>query len=102
MQKRDTRSIDTTSQIEIVKNLESPTPSATLSSKILPRVKLRLRVDANYKITGRVSRQEYLFAGAGSTGDVDERDVEWLLSLRQGKGCCGGGGGNTVFELAGE
>jgi hypothetical protein len=100
MSKRDLRSIDT-SQIEIVKNLESQ-PSVTLPSKILPRVKLRLRVDANYKITGKVSRQEYLFAGAGSTGDVDERDVEWLLSLRQGKGCCGGGGGNTVFELAGE
>ena len=101
MPKRDTRDIEK-SQIEIRESIFKDTPSIARPSVILPRVKLRLRVDANYKITGRVSRQEYLFAGAGSTGDVDERDVEWLLSLRQGKGCCGGGGGNTVFELAGE
>lgn len=65
-------------------------------------VSVRLRIDANYKVTGKGSGQSYLFAGAGSAQDVDERDVEWLLELRQGKACCGGGGGNALFELAGE
>ena len=62
-------------------------------------VRLRLSIDANYKVTGRNSGQEYLFRGAGSEVDVKKEDVEFLLSIRQGKGCCGGGGGNPVFEL---
>jgi len=65
-------------------------------------VKIRLRIDSNYKVTGKISGREYLFAGAGSVLDVDERDVEWILTLRRGKGCCGGGGANAIFELAGE
>lgn len=65
-------------------------------------VSVRLRIDANYKVTGKGSGQGYLFAGAGSTQDVDERDVEWLLELRRGKACCGGGGESPLFELAGE
>ena len=63
-------------------------------------VRIRVRVDANYKVTGRYSGQEYLFRGAGSEVDVDKEDAETLLELRQNKGCCGGGGGNPVFELA--
>lgn len=63
-------------------------------------VRIRVRVDANYKVTGRYSGQEYLFRGAGSEVDVDKEDVEILLELRQNKGCCGGGGGNAIFELA--
>ena len=65
-------------------------------------VVVRLRIDANYKVTGKFSGREYLFQGAGSVKNVDTKDVEWLLSLRQGKGCCGGGGGSALFELAGE
>lgn len=65
-------------------------------------VSVRLRIDANYKVTGKSSGQSYLFEGAGSTLDVDERDVEWLLELRQGRACCGGGGESPLFELAGE
>lgn len=63
-------------------------------------IRVRLRIDANYSVTGKFSGRGYLFRGAGSVNDVDDRDVEFLLSLRQGKGCCGGGGGNALFELA--
>lgn len=63
-----------------------------------PVVQIRLLIDANYTVTGKFSGMEYLFRGAGSVKDVDERDVEYLLSLRQGKGCCGGGGGGNIFE----
>lgn len=61
-----------------------------------------LLIDAKVKITG-ISGREYLFNGAGSTQDVDERDVESFLEKRQGKRqCCGGAGnGNKVFELVG-
>lgn len=62
--------------------------------------KITLRIDANYKITGKYSGQVYIFDGAGATLNVDETDVDWLLSLRQKKGCCGGGGENPVFEVA--
>lgn len=58
--------------------------------------------DAKVYVTGRYSRQEYLFDGAGSTLDIDNKDVEWILSLRQPSACCGGGGGGALFELAKE
>lgn len=69
---------------------------------IFDTVSIVLMIDAKVKITG-ISGREYLFNGAGSTQDVDERDVESLLEKRQGRRqCCGGtGDGNIVFELAG-
>lgn len=82
------------------KNIKSeivPIPNADpKSSKI---VSLR---EATVNITGKYSGQEYLFPKAGFPVDVDNKDVEWILSLRQGKACCGGGGGNALFQLAGE
>lgn len=65
--------------------------------------KMRLLIDATVKITGKSGRN-YLFNGAGSVEDVDERDVDFLLERRQGgRQCCGGGAtGNVVFELAEE
>lgn len=63
-------------------------------------IPVRLRIDAIYSISGKFSGRGYLFRGAGSVNDVDERDVEYLLSLRRGKACCGGGGGDALFELA--
>ena len=68
----------------------------------LHRVKVVLCIDAKMKVTGEYSGQEYLFERAGSIQDVDTRDVEWLLSKRQGgRRCCGGGEeGLQVFQLA--
>lgn len=61
--------------------------------------KLASRIDAKIKVTGMYSGREYVFDGAGSTQDVDTRDVEWMLEKRQGeKQCCGGTEkGNLVF-----
>lgn len=58
-------------------------------------------IDARIKVTGKYSGQEYLFERAGSVQDVDERDVEWLVSRRQGeRQCCGGTDrGNAMFRL---
>lgn len=65
---------------------------------------MTLLIDATVKITGQYSGRNYVFSGAGSVQDVDERDVEWLLERRQGgRQCCGGGAtGNVVFQLAEE
>ena len=59
-------------------------------------------IDATIKATGYVTGNSYVFNGAGSVVDVDERDVEQLLEKRQGgRQCCGGTGfGNAVFSLA--
>ena len=64
--------------------------------------KIQLLVDAKLKATGYVTGNSYVFNGAGSVVDVDERDVEQLLEKRQGgRQCCGGTGvGNAVFSLA--
>lgn len=65
-------------------------------------VRLQLLIDANVKVTGIHSGREYAFPMAGSTQDVDERDVEWMLNKRQGsRQCCGGSDqGNQIFALA--
>ncbi len=81
---------------------KEPIEKIEVKPSVPKMVRVRLRIDANYSVTGRFSGREYLFRGAGSVNDVDNRDVEFLLDLRQGKGCCGGGGGNALFELAGE
>jgi hypothetical protein len=67
-------------------------------------VRLANHIDAKVKVQSRYSGREYLFDGAGSVVNVDERDVEWMLEKRQGeRQCCGGtGGGNVVFKLAEE
>lgn len=65
-------------------------------------VKVRLMIDAIFKVENTPSGREYVFPGAGSVEDVDERDVKFLLAKRQGERfCCGGGvGGNIIFALA--
>ena len=87
--------VETTKQLDKVVELKEQKNAASSDT-----VRVRIRVDANYKVTGRYSGQEYVFRGAGSEVDVEKEDAEILLELRQNKGCCGGGGGNAVFELA--
>lgn len=59
-----------------------------------------LMVNTNYKITGKYSGQVYFFNGAGSRQEVDETDVDWILSLSRGNVCCGGGTRGKLFALA--
>lgn len=63
---------------------------------------VRLMVDAKVVVTGEVTGNRYVFDGAGTVANVDERDVQSLLEKRQGgRQCCGGTGyGNAMFELA--
>lgn len=56
-------------------------------------------LEAKTYVTGKYSGREYLFDGAGSIQDVDNRDVDWLLEKRQGKACCGGGDGAQLFYV---
>lgn len=65
-------------------------------------VAVRLMLDVKFKAIDTPSGREYVFNGAGSVVNVDTIDLEWFLSKRQNKGCCGGGGGLPIFELAGE
>lgn len=64
-------------------------------------VLVQLGIDAKVKVTGYVTGNSYLFNGAGSVVDVDERDVQNLLEKRQGgRQCCGGTDyGNAMFSL---
>lgn len=89
MPKRNTRSVET---------IFVPPPP------VPEEVALVCQIDAKVKVEGMYSGREYIFDGAGSVVNVDQRDVEWLLSKRQGgRQCCGGtGGGNVVFKLAEE
>ena len=80
--------------------LDKPVEKIAVKPAETKTVRVRLQIDANYNVTGKFSGRGYLFRGAGSVNDVDERDVEFLLGLRQGRGCCGGGGGSALFELA--
>jgi hypothetical protein len=77
--------------------------------KEVPRLKsenttvaLKLMIDAKVNVTGYVTGNSYVFDGAGSVVNVDERDVESLLNKRQGgRQCCGGTDfGNAVFSMA--
>lgn len=82
--------------------VEKPVEEVFVPKPKITLCKIRSRVDAKIKVTGKYSGQAYLFDGAGAVQDVDNRDVEWLLEKRQGKACCGGTGGTPIFELTGE
>lgn len=76
-------------------------PVQVKATKAAPKTKtVVLMVNANYKITGKYSGQAYFFNGAGSRQEVDETDVDWIVSLSRGNVCCGGGTRGTLFALA--
>lgn len=83
------------SSLEAVEKVYAPKYSISKKS-------VRLMLDVKTVVTGYVTGNSYVFDGAGSVQDVDERDVENLLEKRQGgRQCCGGTGyGNAMFELA--
>lgn len=79
-------------------NLRTVNPVEIVVVDISTR-QVRLRIDARVKVIGSYSGREYVFPQAGSVVDVETEDVQTLLDKRQGKGCCGGGGGQPLFEL---
>lgn len=67
-----------------------------------PTVKqLVLQKDLVLKVVGPVTGDTYVFTGAGSVVDVDERDAPGLLEMVSSHGCCGSFGSSTYFTLVG-
>lgn len=56
-------------------------------------------IDANVLVTGAVTKNEYIFHGAGAVQSVDIRDVDELLNKKRSRACCGGASGTSIFEL---
>jgi hypothetical protein len=96
MSKRDKPYIDNERFSKQIEKVEAPKKE---KESTLPVQSL---IDAKIIATGYVTGNSYVFNGAGSVVDVDERDVENLLSKRQGgRQCCGGTDyGNAMFTLA--
>ena len=63
-------------------------------------VSIRSLVDATVKVTGTVTKKQYVFNGAGSTQDVDILDKDDILNKKRGRACCGGQSGTSLFVLA--
>lgn len=57
-------------------------------------------IDATVEVTGTVSETKYVFHGAGTALEVDERDVDELINKKRGRACCGGVGGTSIFTRA--
>lgn len=64
-------------------------------------IKVQSLIEANISLTGKATGRQYTWAKAGDIADVDERDVEDLLTKRLGKKQCCGSGGNKIFQLVG-
>lgn len=99
MPKHNPRNI-TNSFSEMEKNMKVEIIEIPLATGEVKTVKMVSALEAKTYVTGKYSGREYLFDGAGSIQDVDDRDVNWLLEKRQGKACCGGGDGAQLFYIA--
>ena len=64
-------------------------------------VKLALRRDIVLRYNGKVTGQLYVFNRAGSTQDVDVRDVDEMMSKKIGgcPGCPANSGPQPYFEI---
>jgi len=62
-------------------------------------VSIRSKVDAKVKVTGAVTKKEYIFASAGATQDVDKQDADEILNKKRGRTCCGTATDKSLFEL---
>lgn len=73
---------------------------ASLEEPIIETTKLVLKKNVKLKIIGSETANEYLFSGAGSVVDVDNRDVPKMLEKGLGNKCCGGSSSSTpYFEI---
>lgn len=82
--------------------LKNNLPVVEESPKKVDTVSIRNLIDALVKVTGTVTGNIYVFAGAGKTQLVDIRDKDELLNKKRGNSCCGGNSGKSVFELVEE
>ena len=63
-------------------------------------VVIRNLLNAIVKVTGAVTGKQYIFAGAGTTQNVDIKDAYEILNKKRGKSCCGTATDRILFELA--
>jgi len=62
-------------------------------------VSIRSMVDATVKVTGAVTKKQYVFAGAGAIQNVDKQDADEILNKKRGRTCCGTATDKSLFEL---
>ena len=72
---------------------EEPVPEV---SKTIRLVLLR---NTTMKIAGSVTGNLYVFSGAGSTMDVDEKDAQKFLEMRRNSCNCSGMPGQPYFQV---
>jgi len=74
--------------------VDKTTPTITIN-----KINIQSRIESRLQYTGRVSGKSYEWHRAGEIVEVDESDVPELLAKRLGGSqCCGGTGGNLIFE----
>ena len=80
---------------------EEEQPVYTYNDRKPATHRLQLRFDAKVKLSGSVTGKLYTWERSGAIVEVDEQDVDDLLSKRVGsKACCGGNiENNTLFVL---
>ena len=62
-------------------------------------VSIRSLIDAQVKVTGTVTGNQYIWARSGAEVQVDARDKDEILNKKRSRACCGGQGGKALFEL---
>lgn len=62
---------------------------------------LILLKDLTLNVIGPVTGEHYVFHGAGSTVDVDIRDIPGLLEKHTKTSCCGANGPTPYFSVVG-
>ena len=70
-------------------------------TKEVPTIRLVLLRNTNMKIRGSVTGKDYLFSGAGSELEVDEKDAPRMLDMRRNSCNCSGMPGLPYFEIVG-
>ena len=71
----------------------------TLKEETPVEVELVLLKNVILKTIGKVTGRVYVFNGAGSKLNVDERDAQALLSRNRGISCCSGNSASPYFEI---
>lgn len=62
-------------------------------------VSIRSLLDAQVKVTGTVTGNQYVWAKAGAVVEVDTRDKDEILNKKRGRACCGNTSNASLFEL---
>jgi len=83
-----------------IEDSELPEIQSTSSDEESSTVPIRILKNVKYKIKGSETGNWYIFNGAGSTIQVDSKDVNGIMKKNENRpsSCCGDRLGN-VFEI---